>query len=141
MNTIVKGSTPGTISPSHSQISLPLPEKSDSQRTTSDSLFLSEKLTNDYATYDDAPKPESRDDEVEGQFPLPVPAVSRCTTTSSESGYPEGGLRAWLVVFGSFCGMLAAFGFMNTSRPLVAEYNVSMLTTDISWRFPNIPQQ
>jgi hypothetical protein len=28
--------------------------------------------------------------------------------------YPEGGLRAWLVVLGSFCGMLAAFGFMNT---------------------------
>jgi hypothetical protein len=30
--------------------------------------------------------------------------------------YPEGGLRAWLVVLGSFCGMLAAFGFMNTSK-------------------------
>ncbi|KAI9855849.1 MAG: hypothetical protein M1830_006440, partial [Pleopsidium flavum] len=28
--------------------------------------------------------------------------------------YPEGGLRAWLVVFGSFCGMMAAFGMMNT---------------------------
>jgi hypothetical protein len=31
-----------------------------------------------------------------------------------EEPYPEGGLRAWLVVFGSFCGMLASFGFMNT---------------------------
>ena len=28
--------------------------------------------------------------------------------------YPEGGLRAWLVVFGSFCGMTASFGIMNT---------------------------
>ncbi|KAF2664993.1 MFS general substrate transporter [Microthyrium microscopicum] len=28
--------------------------------------------------------------------------------------YPEGGLRAWLVVLGSFSGMLASFGFMNT---------------------------
>lgn len=28
--------------------------------------------------------------------------------------YPEGGLRAWLVVFGSFCGMTAGFGYMNT---------------------------
>ena len=26
--------------------------------------------------------------------------------------YPEGGLRAWLVVLGSFCGMTASFGLM-----------------------------
>ncbi|KAF7188417.1 Riboflavin transporter MCH5 [Pseudocercospora fuligena] len=41
------------------------------------------------------------------------------TTTRSSVGphgetYPEGGLRAWLVVFGSFCGLLAALGIMNT---------------------------
>lgn len=34
--------------------------------------------------------------------------------TEEEVTYPEGGLRAWLVVFGSFSGMLAAFGMMNT---------------------------
>ncbi|KAG6995708.1 riboflavin transporter MCH5 [Physcia stellaris] len=28
--------------------------------------------------------------------------------------YPEGGLRAWLVVVGSFSGMVASFGIMNT---------------------------
>lgn len=28
--------------------------------------------------------------------------------------YPEGGLQAWLVVLGSFSGMVAAFGYMNT---------------------------
>ena len=28
--------------------------------------------------------------------------------------YPEGGLRAWLVVLGSFTGMTACFGLMNT---------------------------
>lgn len=27
--------------------------------------------------------------------------------------YPEGG-KGWLVVFGSFCGMLAALGLMNS---------------------------
>ncbi|PVI06648.1 MFS general substrate transporter [Periconia macrospinosa] len=31
-----------------------------------------------------------------------------------EHEYPEGGLAAWLVVLGSFSGMLAAFGMMNT---------------------------
>jgi MFS family permease len=35
-------------------------------------------------------------------------------SAGEDVGYPEGGLRAWLVVFGSFCGMLASFGFMNT---------------------------
>ena len=33
---------------------------------------------------------------------------------SDEITYPEGGLRAYSVVFGSFCGMTASFGFMNT---------------------------
>ncbi|KAF2753139.1 MFS general substrate transporter [Pseudovirgaria hyperparasitica] len=33
---------------------------------------------------------------------------------NDEITYPEGGLRAWLVVFGSFCGMFASFGMMNT---------------------------
>lgn len=28
--------------------------------------------------------------------------------------YPEGGLRAWAVVLGSFSGMLASFGLMNS---------------------------
>ncbi|KAF2401954.1 MFS general substrate transporter [Trichodelitschia bisporula] len=31
-----------------------------------------------------------------------------------ETWYPEGGLQGWLVVLGSFLGMLVAFGFMNT---------------------------
>ena len=30
--------------------------------------------------------------------------------------YPEGGLRAWLVVLGSFCAMLGAFGILNTRK-------------------------
>ncbi|KAL9000244.1 MAG: hypothetical protein Q9169_001146 [Polycauliona sp. 2 TL-2023] len=36
------------------------------------------------------------------------------TEPHAETTFPEGGLRAWLVVVGSFCGMLASFGLMNT---------------------------
>ena len=32
----------------------------------------------------------------------------------TEGTYPEGGLRAYSVVFGSFSGMVASFGLMNT---------------------------
>jgi hypothetical protein len=33
---------------------------------------------------------------------------------SVSESYPEGGLTAWLVVLGSFCGVIGAFGMMNT---------------------------
>lgn len=35
-------------------------------------------------------------------------------TSSTKRSYPEGGREAWLVVFGSFCAMVSAFGIMNT---------------------------
>lgn len=51
-------------------------------------------------------------------FDLPEEKESQTATTTSDDEeaitYPEGGLRAWLVVFGGFCGMMAAFGLMNT---------------------------
>ena len=37
-------------------------------------------------------------------------------TVAEQVSYPEGGLRAWLVVLGSFCGTVASFGFMNSSK-------------------------
>lgn len=32
----------------------------------------------------------------------------------AEEPYPEGGSAAWLVVLGSFCGVVGAFGMMNS---------------------------
>lgn len=40
--------------------------------------------------------------------------ATRSTQAPDGNEYPEGGLSAWLVVFGSFCGLLAALGIMNT---------------------------
>lgn len=31
-----------------------------------------------------------------------------------DNDYPESGMQAWSVVFGSFCAMMAGFGYMNT---------------------------
>lgn len=36
------------------------------------------------------------------------------STSKDEVDYPEGGLRAWSVVFGSFSAMVASFGMMNS---------------------------
>src|ERR1700728_1443904 len=56
--------------------------------------------------------------EAEAEKAIASSFPSYCTLTCSlpQDGhtYPEGGLRAWLVVFGSWCAMLAALGTMNT---------------------------
>ena len=46
--------------------------------------------------------------------PTPTP------TREPDVTYPEGGLRAWLVVLGSFSGMVVGFGLLNTVGTLEA---------------------
>lgn len=53
--------------------------------------------------------------------------------------YPEGGLRAWLVVLGAFSGMTASFGLMNTMgtfQPYISTHQLSHLSqSTIGWIF------
>lgn len=53
--------------------------------------------------------------------------------------YPEGGLQAWSVTFGSFCAMFAAFGLLNTVGTLQAYLAENQLKkynqATISWIF------
>ena len=46
--------------------------------------------------------------------PSPSQSTHALTLRDDENFYPEGGLQAWLVVFGSLCSLLAALGVMNT---------------------------
>ena len=63
--------------------------------------------------------------DVQGESPgAPVTRVS----TKHDEPYPEGGLRAWLVVFGSFSGMMAGFGYMNT----IGTYQAYLSTHQLS---------
>ncbi|KAK5678672.1 hypothetical protein LTS10_009116 [Elasticomyces elasticus] len=56
-----------------------------------------------------------------------------------EAAYPEGGLQAWLVVFGSFSGMVAGFGYMNTIgiyQAYLTEHQLSEYSeSTIGWIF------
>ena len=56
-----------------------------------------------------------------------------------EDSYPEGGLDAWLVVFGSFAGMTAGFGLMNTVGTYQAYLSTHQLATSspslVGWIF------
>lgn len=53
--------------------------------------------------------------------------------------YPEGGLRAWLVTFGSFCGMGAVFGLINSAGVFEAYFAGHQLVeysrSQIGWIF------
>lgn len=73
---------------------------------------------------------EPSSSEKNGDIPPPI---------STEQFYPEGGREAWLVVFGSFCGMVAAFGIMNTIGPfqtyLAANQLRSYSEGQIGWIF------
>lgn len=50
------------------------------------------------------PPPNERGDAESG----------RAVTLLDDETYPEGGWEAWLVVFGSWCGLVAALGVLNT---------------------------
>ena len=53
--------------------------------------------------------------------------------------YPEGGTRAWLVVLGAFCGLLASIGLYNSTGVLSILLSSSILTTtsasSLGWIF------
>ncbi|KAI1608384.1 MFS transporter, MCP family, solute carrier family 16, member 10 [Exophiala viscosa] len=48
------------------------------------------------------------------ELPSDMRNASRESTDAYGNTYPEGGREAWLCVFGSFCGLTASLGIMNT---------------------------
>ena len=48
------------------------------------------------------------------EIPSSLATASRVSTDAYGNTYPEGGKEAWLCVLGSFCGLMAALGMMNT---------------------------
>ncbi|KAI1114045.1 major facilitator superfamily domain-containing protein [Nemania sp. NC0429] len=77
--------------------------------------FFSEKHDVDTNTN---PNPEMF--VVENDHPLPSEneksdeESGRAVPILGEESYPEGGLEAWLVVLGAWCGVVAALGLLNT---------------------------
>lgn len=59
--------------------------------------------------------------------------------TEDEYTYPEGGLQAWLVVFGSWCGMFCSFGIANSTGSFQAYLATNQLAaysdSQIGWIF------
>ncbi|CAG8952890.1 hypothetical protein HYFRA_00007604, partial [Hymenoscyphus fraxineus] len=64
---------------------------------------------------------------------------SRSSDTVVEDAYPEGGLQAWLVVFGAWCGMFASLGVGSTLATFQAHLSVNQMASyspeQIGWIF------
>lgn len=115
MNQQPKGSTPGLIShpdlenPSPSSEKCQLPLFDPSRHTLDEGDPIEDKERNYPQQPEQGYLKEQRRDE-----PL-SPSSSESASEAcdpDEDSYPEGGLKAWLVVLGSFSGMVASFGMM-----------------------------
>ena len=100
MSTHFNGSTPGLL-PSNNAITVSL------NPTTSPAVAAPEQ------TWQACQSQESTSQAGSGKDEESQPS-SPDGSEKAEVIYPEGGLQAWLVVLGSFSGMVAGFGYMNT---------------------------
>ncbi|KAI6711594.1 hypothetical protein JHW43_005872 [Diplocarpon mali] len=64
---------------------------------------------------------------------------SASDTEDEKEGFPEGGLRGWLVVLGSFCGSFSVFGIINSTAVLLEYFSHHQLkdnsASQIGWIF------
>lgn len=94
---------------------LPLPRSGTHAEGKSVVNSKEEKDISSSSEEEESEEPE----ESSGDNNIP-PSPTKSSSSSSnnidphEEFYPEGGTRAWLVVLGSFSGMVAALGIMNT---------------------------
>lgn len=92
----------------------PLQHDSPDMPTHTQDTDLSEKHNADFNTH---PGPEIMANQNDGPLSENEKGDAesgRAVTLLGEETYPEGGLEAWLVVLGSWCGLVAALGILNT---------------------------
>ncbi|KAH8664397.1 major facilitator superfamily domain-containing protein [Xylariales sp. PMI_506] len=100
--------------------------------------------------------PSTRNKEDPSDCPPPLPSavlddapssLEDALSYDSPSGgdaeedltFPEGGLEAWLVVFGSFCAMLSVYGLINSAAVFESYFSTNQLaaydSSTIGWIF------
>ncbi|KAL2024974.1 hypothetical protein VTK56DRAFT_3673 [Thermocarpiscus australiensis] len=65
--------------------------------------------------------------------------LDRLPSAATTIDFPEGGVKAWLVVLGSFCAMLSLFGLINSAAVFESYFSTNQLTentpSEIGWIF------
>ena len=109
MSTYSNGSTPGLL-PENNLIDRTLNPTTSPETSGVDTTTQWQQLQSPISAYLGPVYCAPTDEEKARSASTP----SSTETAKDEIVYPEGGLQAWLVVLGSFCGMFAGFGYMNT---------------------------
>lgn len=67
------------------------------------------------------------------------PSDETSVTEDEKDDFPEGGLKGWSVVVGSFCGSFSVFGILNSSGILLEYFSTHQLkdydSSQIGWIF------
>ena len=65
------------------------------------------------------------------------PDSDASTLTEEKDDFPEGGLKAYCVVFGAFCGLFSVFGIINSTGILLEYFSTHQLkdytSSQIGW--------
>lgn len=151
MRTQNKGSKPGlsatsdtSIDTTDSTLETPTTESwrpSGSPESTSQELQPDQNATHELPDHKHEGQISSSgsidSNDVDGGEPTVSRTKSRASVAPDGTFYPEGGSRAWLVVFGSFCGLVAALGLMNSVgiyQAYLAEHQLSGFSeSSIGW--------
>jgi len=79
---------------------------------------------------------QSSNSSCEKTTTSPTPAAA---DDNDDDDFPEGGLRAWLVVFGSFCAMVSVYGLINSAAIFESYFSNNQLkgydSSTIGWIF------
>ncbi|RDW82508.1 MFS monocarboxylate transporter-2 [Coleophoma cylindrospora] len=71
------------------------------------------------------------------QLPMPYDLEPSTTIASRIHTFPEGGLRAWVVVFGSFCVIASTYGLISSAGLFQSYWQANQLSAyrsrDIGW--------
>ncbi|KAK0385861.1 hypothetical protein NLU13_7038 [Sarocladium strictum] len=71
--------------------------------------------------------------------PSESPSLEQTVGDACDDKFPEGGIAAWLVVFGSFCALFAVYGLINTSAVFATYFKDHLLSdytpSQIGWIF------
>ncbi|OTA69331.1 MFS general substrate transporter [Hypoxylon sp. EC38] len=76
---------------------------------------------------------------VENAGEASSPSSSDGEDSEDDADFPEGGLKAWLVVFGSFCAMISVYGIINSAAVFESYFSTNQLagydSSTIGWIF------
>ncbi|KAF5347922.1 hypothetical protein D9756_010140 [Leucocoprinus leucothites] len=108
-------------SPSISETSCSVIKQSDIE--TSD---VAEKVPKNQTSSHNVSNGDTAIDEIRGRKEDPSSGDENGPLTS-EDDFPDGGLQAWLVVFGAMCSCFATFGYVNSWGIFQAYYQETIL--------------